>query len=223
MKAHRSFPRVDASGDAALAVRFGDAMDPKIHDQVLGFLAALEGNRPGWIVEIVPTAHTVTIFLPPGTPHAKPAHWLGALARTMARRRSRQPAGRLITVPVIYGGKHGPDLNDVATFAGISPHEVVRLHTGTEYRVYFLGFAPGFPYLGRVPDAIAMPRLPIPRTRVPAGSIGIAGHQTGIYPDKSPGGWRIIGRTAIHLYDPNRRRPFLFAPGDRVRFRELAP
>ena len=213
---------MEASGDAALTVRFGDAIDPKIHDLVLGFLAALEDNRPPWITEIVPTAHAVTIFLSPGMPHTKPSQWLATLARTMARRQSHRLSGRLIRVPVIYGGKHGPDLDDVAAFAEITPREVVRLHTGTEYRVYFLGFAPGFPYLGRVPDVIAMPRLSTPRTRVPSGSIGLAGPQTGIYPQESPGGWRIIGHTALRLYDPNRRRPFLFAPGDRVRFHEVA-
>jgi inhibitor of KinA len=214
------FPRVEVTGDAALTLRFGDSLAPDIHDQVLTFVAAVEHSRPAWIVEIVPTAHSVTVLLPPGTACRSPARWLASLAWTAARTASRRRAGRLISVPVFYGGRNGPDLEEVATFAGLTPRDAIRLHSGTEYRVYFLGFAPGFPYLGTVPEPIAMPRLATPRARVPAGSVGIAGGQTGIYPDDSPGGWRIIGRTPLRLYDAERQPPFLFRPGDRVRFIE---
>jgi len=222
MAPRQSFPRLEPTGDTALTVRFGTAMAPNIHDRVLRFAAALERKPPSWLLEVVPTAHAVTIILQPGTSHARPAQWLLALARKAAAAPSRRRAGRLITVPVFYGGDHGPDLDDVARFAGMTACDVIRLHTGADYRVYFLGFAPGFPYLGTVPDAIAMPRLPTPRARVAAGSVGIAGRQTGIYPQDSPGGWRIIGRTSRRLYEPHRRPPFLFAPGDRVRFEDAA-
>ena len=121
-------------------------------------------------------------------------------------------------MPVFYGGEHGPDLAELAARQGLTPEEVVRIHSGQLYTVYMLGFSPGFPYMGVVPASIAAPRLPTPRTSVPAGSVGIAGRQTGIYPQATPGGWRLIGRTDLALFDPQRDPPAHFAPGDRVRF-----
>jgi KipI family sensor histidine kinase inhibitor len=121
-------------------------------------------------------------------------------------------------VPVSYGGEFGPDLAEVAAFAGLSEAAVVALHIGVRYRVFMLGFLPGFAYMGRVDSRIAAPRKGTPRLRVPAGSVGIAGVQTGIYPRESPGGWQIIGRTTIPLFDPLTSPSALFAPGDTVRF-----
>ncbi|HET7438858.1 MAG TPA: 5-oxoprolinase subunit PxpB, partial [Nitrospira sp.] len=121
----------------------------------------------------------------------------------------------------LYGGEGGPDLQDVAAFAKLSAAEVIRLHASVLYRVYMLGFSPGFPYLGLVPEPLAMPRLPTPRITVPAGSVGIAGTQTGIYPISTPGGWRLIGRTPIALYRAHSATPFLLNPGDLVRFEPI--
>ncbi|HLO67907.1 MAG TPA: 5-oxoprolinase subunit PxpB, partial [Holophaga sp.] len=120
-----------------------------------------------------------------------------------------------------YGGEDGPDLEAVARHCGLAPEEVARRHAGATYRVHFLGFAPGFPYLGGLDPALAAPRLDAPRTRVPAGSVGIAGAQTGIYPLESPGGWRLIGRTPLVLFDPRRPEPCLLRPGDLLRFVEV--
>jgi KipI family sensor histidine kinase inhibitor len=128
------------------------------------------------------------------------------------------PAGRLRRIPVAYGGNDGPDLAEVATLAGLSEAEVVALHAATELRVLFLGFAPGFAYLGDLPDALRVPRLETPRTRTPAGSVAIAGPMSGIYPADLPGGWRVIGRTSIALFDPHGDPPAFLAPGDVVRF-----
>jgi KipI family sensor histidine kinase inhibitor len=125
---------------------------------------------------------------------------------------------QLLEIPVIYGGEAGPDLAFVADYTGLSETEVVRIHSGHDYPVFMMGFTPGFPYLGGMDPAIAAPRLSTPRARVPGGSVGIAGEQTGIYPLDSPGGWRIIGRTQIQLFNPGREPPFLIAPGDRLRF-----
>src|SRR5574341_862216 len=125
---------------------------------------------------------------------------------------------RRVEVPTIYGGEHGPDLEWVAQQCNVSQDEVIRIHSRTEYTVYMMGFTPGYPYLGTVDSAIAVPRLESPRTLVRAGSVGIAGPQTGIYPIDSPGGWRIIGWTPLVLFDPAREQPFLFQPGDTVRF-----
>ncbi len=142
------------------------------------------------------------------------------LARTLPRSTGRKRP--VVTIPVAYGGDHGPDLEGLATAAGLSPQQVVALHTSVEYRVYMLGFSPGFPYLGQVPEAIAAPRLAEPRSHVPAGSVGIAGLQTGIYPQEGPGGWRLIGRTPVRLYNSTRAKPFLLQPGNRVRFRAVS-
>ncbi|HLF01267.1 MAG TPA: 5-oxoprolinase subunit PxpB, partial [Anaerolineales bacterium] len=125
---------------------------------------------------------------------------------------------RVVEVPTVYGGEHGPDLEWVAGHCGLSSEEVAQLHSRAEYTVYMMGFTPGYPYMGKLPPALEVPRLETPRARVRAGSVGIAGLQTGIYPLDSPGGWRIIGHTPLVLFDPNRASPFLFRPGDTVRF-----
>jgi KipI family sensor histidine kinase inhibitor len=122
---------------------------------------------------------------------------------------------------VRYGGEEGPDLEEVARMCGLDPGEVIRRHTAPGYRVHFLGFLPGFPYVGGLDPALAVPRLPVPRLRVPAGSVGLAGLQTGVYPLDSPGGWRIIGRTPLALFDPGRAEPCLLVPGDDLRFEAL--
>jgi inhibitor of KinA len=128
------------------------------------------------------------------------------------------PEPRTVEIPVAYGGANGPDLDAVAELTGHTPDEVVAMHSGAEYLVYFLGFSPGFPYLGGLPESIAAPRLETPRRRVPAGSVAIGGQQTGVYPIASPGGWRIIGRTPLRLFDPGADPPVLLRMGDHVRF-----
>ena len=136
---------------------------------------------------------------------------------------SALPAPREVKIPVCYGGQYGPDLDDVATAHDLTSDEVVRLHSGATYAVYMLGFAPGFAYLGGLPEAIATPRRPEPRTSVPAGSVGIGGSQTGVYPLVSPGGWQLIGRTPLQLFVARRDPPALLAAGDRVRFTPITP
>ena len=127
-------------------------------------------------------------------------------------------AGKTIVIPVCYGGEFGPDLEHVAQFHGITPDEVVRLHTEPTYLIAMLGFLPGFPYLGGMDPRLEVPRLDSPRTRIPPGAVGIGGKQTGIYPLASPGGWRLIGRTPAVLYDPHRENPILYQAGDYIRF-----
>ena len=124
----------------------------------------------------------------------------------------------MIEIPVNYGGEYGPDLDAVATFAGCSVDEVIKRHSSRTYRVYMLGFVPGFAYMGRVDPSLAAPRHRVPRERVPAGSVGIAGLQTGVYPVESPGGWQLIGHTTTVMFDANRDQPSLLAAGDLVRF-----
>ena len=129
------------------------------------------------------------------------------------------PPVRTVEIPVSYGGEYGPDLNDVAALHGLSAHDVVRLHSEAVYTVYFLGFVPGFAYMGGLPEALATPRLPAPRKRVEAGSVGIGGGQTGVYPFPTPGGWRLIGRTPLPMFQAGRENMSLLEIGDQVRFR----
>lgn len=217
---HQPYPRVLSVGDAALMVEFGEAIAPEINDLVLAFAQRVDEigrDVHRGIIEVVPTYRSATVYFDPLAADGRLlAEQLAALAATLPPRRASQR--RMVEVPVLYGGEFGPDLAEVAGYAHRSVEAVIRLHASVTYRCYMLGFSPGFPYLGLVPEAIAMPRLDEPRASVPAGSVGIAGSQTGVYPIESPGGWRLIGRTPLRLYDPERAQPFLVEAGDQVRF-----
>ncbi|UVT14655.1 MAG: 5-oxoprolinase subunit PxpB [Nitrospira sp.] len=207
-------------GDSAITVEFGDEIDPTINARAVAFAQTVVAQHWTGIVDIVSTYRSVTIYY-------DALQWKsGALAdklKTLPRRvpHDRESQGTLHEIPVLYGGEYGPDLADVAAFARLSPAQAVSLHTSIRYRVYMLGFSPGFPYLGLVPERLAMPRLATPRAKVPAGSVGIADRQTGIYPTTTPGGWRLIGRTPIHLYDKTGENPFLLNAGDLVQFKSI--
>ncbi len=214
------YPRILPLGDLGVTVEFGDRIDPCLHDRVLSFASRVRAQRFPGLIEIVPTYRAVTLYLDP-----RRTNWSALSERLLALARKPPRAAntrrRTVTIPVCYGGSRGPDLSKVAQHAGLTEGEVVALYSGVSYRVYMLGFSPGFPYMGTVPERIAMPRLPTPRTEVPAGSVGIAGPQTGIYPQATPGGWLLIGRTPAKLYDPFRSEPFLLEPGDEVRFTSI--
>jgi KipI family sensor histidine kinase inhibitor len=204
-------------GDSALLIKFGDEIDPKVNRSVHD-LAALLGAAPiPGLTGIVPGYASLLVHYDPlQQTHAAVADWASAALDRVESSAARKP--RRIEVPVRYGGEWGPDLEAVAAGRGLSPAEVIHLHSGRAYMVYMMGFTPGFPYMGRLDDALITPRLESPRTRVPAGTVAIAGAQTGIYPIDSPGGWRLIGWTPLRLFDPAGDPPFLFAPGDSVRF-----
>lgn len=211
--------RILPLGDAALTIEFGEEIDPALNERVIAFAETVRAQTWEGVLDIVPTYRSVTIHVDPlcvdlDTLRSR----LLQLSKT-AQHGIR--SGRQHRIPVLYGGEAGPDLQDVAAFAKLSAAEVIRLHASVVYRVYMLGFSPGFPYLGLVPELLAMPRLPTPRVTVPAGSVGIAGTQTGIYPISTPGGWRLIGRTPIALYRPHSATPFLLDPGDLVRFEPI--
>ena len=208
--------KVRPASDSSLLVSFGDAISIEAHQQVLRLTTAL-AVLPVGIRNLHPAFASVLIdFDPRRRSHLE--------IETLIRERVSAPAttahveNRLVEIPVRYGGPDGPDLEDVARHTGFDPARVVELHTAAEYEVYFLGFSPGFPYLGGMPQELATPRLPAPRKRVPAGSVAIGGAQTGIYPLESPGGWRLIGRTSLRLFDPAAEPPALLRMGDRVRF-----
>jgi inhibitor of KinA len=172
--------------------------------------------------DIVPAYRSLTVYFDPLR-----TDYVGLVDRLTSeldRDTSGPDAGsRLLEIPVCYGGEHGPDLADVAAFARLSESEVVALHSAATYQVFMLGFLPGFAYLGSVDRRIAAPRRPEPRVRVPAGSVGVAGEQTGIYPSETPGGWQLIGRSPLKPFDLAREDPFLLKAGDRVRFRPIEP
>jgi KipI family sensor histidine kinase inhibitor len=216
--------RIMPAGDSAIIVRLGTDISLATHARVMELLRRLDlsGPPPG-VLDVVPAyASVMVIFDPLLTSYVDLEERLLALLQTMRPVARVSRRGRLVRIPVEYGGSAGPDLADVAELSGLLPKEVVQKHSSAEYRVYFLGFQSGFPYLGGLPSELAVPRLARPRPEVPAGSVGLAGRQTGIYPVAAPGGWRLIGRTRRRLFDPRRNPPALLRPGDRVKF-EVIP
>lgn len=212
---------VRSAGDSALVVRFEEAMSPVVNAKAVAFADAIGSAAITGVRDIVPAYHAVTIYFDPLRTDRQALD--AAIARAIpAANRVRATPHAAIDIPVCYGGEFGPDLAAVAQFAAGSEEEVIALHASVTYRVYMLGFVPGFGYMGVVPDRIAAPRLPTPRLRVPAGSIGIAGNQTGVYPAATPGGWQLIGRTPLRPFDPARADPFLFRAGDRIRFHPIS-
>ena len=207
--------RVRSAGDSALLLELGSAIDEGVNALAVAVAASVRRAGIAGVRDVVSTYRSVAVFFDPLA--TDPGEVAAALSAA-----SLEPAsvhtGATIEVPVSYGGDCGPDLGNVASHGGLSNEGVIDRHTSRPYRVFMLGFLPGFPYMGIVDDAIAAPRRSTPRVRVPAGSVGIAGWQTGIYPQSSPGGWQIIGRTSVKLFDPQRTEPFLLAPGDSVRF-----
>jgi inhibitor of KinA len=203
------------ASDHSLLVTFGTAISLDAHRRVVRMTRALSGG-PG-IRNVHPGYASVLVSFDPLEIDASA---LAARIREAADAADDETPveSRLVEIPVKYGGDAGPDLEDVAKLHGLSPEEVIAIHSGAEYLVYFLGFSPGFPYLGGMPEAIATPRLARPRRMVPAGSVAIGGSQTGVYPVASPGGWRLIGRTPLELFRADRNPPTLLEMGDRVRF-----
>jgi KipI family sensor histidine kinase inhibitor len=205
------------ASDRTLRVSFGAAIDEAASRSVLRLLRRLDAAAIEGVVDASPAYASILLrFDPLRLDHAALATRVDGLLAGLDD--EPLPPQRLVTIPARYGGADGPDLEDVARAVGLSPAEVVRLHSATTYRVHFLGFTPGFAYMGSVPEAIAAPRLDRPRRAVPAGSVGIAGAQTGIYPCSTPGGWRLVARTDLVLFDPARRPMSLLEIGDQVRF-----
>lgn len=218
---------IRAAGDAALIVRLPEKIDPQVNTWCIAVARALRLRFATTLRDIVIGYSSVTVYF---DPLRVDAAWLEAeIDATIRDLEEEFGAGgdvvltqAIVDVPVHYGGEYGPDLADVARFAGCSEADVIERHSQREYRVYLVGFVPGFAYMAEVDASIAAPRRASPRTAVPAGSVAIAGGQTGIYPAVTPGGWNIVGRTPLLPYDPQRRQPFLFKPGDRVRFRSAS-
>jgi inhibitor of KinA len=214
--------RIVPAGDAAFTVEFAERIDPLVNAQAIALAGAVRAAAVIGVRDVVSTYRSVTVYFDPLKTEYR---HLVARLETEARRPAGivAPDGRLIRIPVCYGGAFGPDLSEVAAFGHVAEEEVIRLHASKPYRVFMLGFVPGFAYLGLVEDQIAAPRRRTPRVRVPSGSVGIAGAQTGVYPTETPGGWQLVGRTPIKPFDPSRREPFLMQPGDAVQFYSIDP
>ena len=204
-------------GDLAVRVCFGKVISEAIHRDIQLFLRDFEDQRIDGVVECVPTYTCVTIYYRPQRISYQQV--IGKINSTLvASKTPTKLKPSVYTIPVYYGGETGPDLSFVAEHHGISEQEVIDLHSGKEYLIYMIGFVPGFPYLGGLSKNIAIPRLQHPRSKVAAGSVGIGGNQTGIYPAEVPSGWRIIGITPVSLFDIKKHPPSLLSAGNYVKF-----
>ncbi len=217
----REDPRFLPAGDQAVVVELGDTIDPQTNRRVHGLMDAIERAEVPGIFDLVPTYRSILVYYDPMRTSSSALQarvselYLGLEDQAVE-------APRTVEIPTLYGGEYGPDLEFVAEHAGLTPQEVVDIHSGTDYLVYMMGFSPGFPYLGGLSERLATPRLETPRLEIPAGSVGIAESQTGVYPVASPGGWRLIGRSPVRMFDPQAEPPSRLAAGDYVRFVPIA-
>jgi inhibitor of KinA len=224
--------RIDPLGDSALIVRIDDEFRPDASlNAVLFALRCLEAAELPGVIELAPAYTTIGVFFDPArigsasaddSPFDVLAKKIQSILNTSALERQAEIRASVIEVPVCYESEFAPDLDEVARHSGLSPEEVVRRHSEAAYRVSCVGFTPGFPFLSGLPSELATPRRATPRKEIPAGAVAIGGTQTGIYPRKSPGGWNIIGRTPLRLFDVQREPPAVFRAGDGVRFRKIS-
>ena len=213
--------RLVEASDSSLLVVFGDAISPELNRQAIQLFHRLQQDPDPRILNLHPAYATLLIDF---DPLRLPADELRARVLELAETggaSSAEAARAPVKIPVCYGGELGPDLGDVAQHCGLSPEQVVERHSGTVYTVYFIGFSPGFPYMGGLPESLATPRLKTPRTSVPARSVGIGGSQTGLYPMQWSGGWRLLGRTPLRMFDPAANPPSRLQPGDLAKFEPI--
>lgn len=224
--------KLSPMGDLAIVVELGTDIELDTHVKVRQVADVLEGNPFAWMSEYVPAFTTVTVFYNPIDvlnmedirlgiqPYDYVAEKIGNLLDQLPEK-GKVVEARKVEIPVLYGGEFGPDLEYVAEHNQLTPDEVIDLHTGADYLVYMIGFAPGFPYIGGMSEKIAAPRKASPRMKIPAGTVGIAGEQTGVYPIETPGGWQLIGRTPVRLFRPEQKEPSFLHAGDKIRFKAI--
>jgi inhibitor of KinA len=219
--------KLEPLGDSAVVATLGSGIDPATLASVLRFAEAITATNCRGITDVVPAYASVTAFYDPAQFAGTNGDSYDAVCRFLAgcagAGGARAAAGKRVEIPVCYGGDFGPDLESLAAHSGMSASAAAALHSGADYLVHAIGFTPGFPYLGGLPESLRTPRRDTPRLRVPAGSVGIGGSQTGVYPVDSPGGWHIIGRTPLALFRPDQQPAALLKPGDRVRFTPISP
>lgn len=212
-----TYPQIKITGDTSVAIVFGDEISSEINTRIRAFDEALNEDQIDGVYETVPTYCTLTIHYAPEV--IRYSELRDRLEKMLRISHKAQKLNTIVMeIPVLYGGDYGPDLGYVAEYNHMTPEEVIKRHASAEYLIYMLGFTPGFSYMGGMDEQIATPRLKTPRVLIPAGSVGIAGKQTGIYPIDSPGGWQLIGRTPVKLYDAQRDTPILLDAGLHVKF-----
>jgi KipI family sensor histidine kinase inhibitor len=209
-------------GDRGFLVELGDEIAPEINRRVRVLTAALDQDVPEGVLEIVPTYRSILMIYDPLL--TSPAKLEKEISGLLDRLDSIEiPEPTVVHIPVCYGGEHGPDLEHVAKVHDLTTEEVIRIHSEPQYLIYMIGFTPGFPFLGGLPEILATPRLESPRVLVPAGSVGIANNQTGMYSIDSPGGWQLIGRSPLKPFQPEKENPFLYQAGDYLKFDPITP
>jgi inhibitor of KinA len=206
------------AGDSGLVIEFGNEISEEINRRITYVTGKLDQAKPPGILDIVPAYRSILVNFDPLRISAGKIADIAGAAMDDFSASPGAAGGEVIEIPVLYGGDKGPDMDFISAHTGLPPEEVIRLHSSVEYLIYMIGFTPGFPYLGGMPKEIATPRLQKPRALIPAGSVGIAAGQTGIYPVESPGGWQLLGRTPLKIFDCNREPPFLLAAGNYLKF-----
>ncbi len=214
-----SYPRILRCGDRAIGIEFSDTVSKAANLKVLSLDASLAAEPIDGVLETIPTYRSLTVIYEPKIVRGAS---LGAqLLQRAAQDAAAPDTGRLLEFPVFYGGEHQADLDEIAELKNTTAADVIALHSSAEYRVYMIGFAPGFAYLGGLPEILHTPRLAVPRQRIEAGAIGIGGRQSSINSVPGPSGWRFIGSTPFKLFDPTRTEAFLLKAGDRITFRSI--
>ena len=209
--------KIYTAGDSSVLIEFGQEISPEINAQITALVRLIKAQHIEGVTDMIPAFVSLLINYDP-----RVVSYAGLRARLEKLLKleisGETSESRIFEIPVCYGGEYGPDLQNIADHAGLTPDEVIKIHSAKDYLIYMLGFLPGFSYLGGLDDRIHTPRLANPRIRIPAGSVGIGGSQTGIYPLDSPGGWQLLGMTPVKTYDPEREVPILFEAGDYIRF-----
>jgi len=208
-------------GDRGLLLEFGDEINREINEKVRRMALAIQAEAMEGIIETVPTYRSLLIIY---NPMILSIEGLKERLNTIEEglQQTPLPEPKLTRIPVVYGGIYGPDLEEVAKYLQVSPEEVIRLHCSKPYLIYMIGFMPGYPYMGELPQELVVPRLKTPRLIVPKGSVAIAQRQTGIYSMESPGGWQLLGRTPVEMFDPEKNPPALLQMGDFVQFYQIS-